>query len=401
MRDQIRKLNDELFDEIVRLRRTIHQNPELAFEERETARLVTETLAPLGLDVRTGVAKTGVVATLEGGSRGPTVALRADMDALPIEEQNEFDFASKNPGRMHACGHDAHTSSLLGTAAILHSIRDDLRGTVRFIFQPSEERIPGGAKPMIEEGVLKGENGSSQPSAIFGQHVQPDLPAGKIGVRSGMYMASSDELYVTVHGEGGHAAAPHILETDVTLAASHIVVALQSVISRHSPPDVPSVLTIGRLIADGATNVIPERARLEGTFRSMNEEWRFRAHDLIRQVVAHTAEALGATAEIEIAVGYPALYNHPEPTAFVRSAAVEYVGSDNVVDLDLWYAAEDFAWYLREIPGSFYRIGTRNEDQGIIHGLHTPKFTIDEEALRVAPGFMAYVVWKYLAEAAA
>jgi hippurate hydrolase len=250
---------------------------------------------------------------------------------------------------------------------------------------------------MIEEGVL--ENGS-RVQAIFGQHVQPDISAGKIGVRSGMYMASTDEIYITVHGKGGHAAAPHLLGTDTVLAASHIVVALQTLISRHCPPDVPSVLSIGRFIADGATNVIPERARLEGTFRSMNEEWRFRAHDLIRMVAVNTAEAFGARAEVDIMVGYPELYNDPEKTNFVRSTASSYVGEENVVDLERWYASEDFAWYLREVPGTFYRIGTRNEKKGIVHGLHTPRFTIDEEALRVAPGFMAFLTWKYLSDSA-
>lgn len=252
---------------------------------------------------------------------------------------------------------------------------------------------------MIEEGAL-GEIEGTRPEVIFGQHVQPDLEAGKIGVRGGMYMASTDEIYITVRGTGGHAAAPHLLETDPTLVASHILVALQTVISRHCPPDVPSVLTIGRLIADGATNIIPDRARMEGTFRSMDEDWRFHAHDHIRRVAERTAEAFGATAEVEIVVGYPALYNDPSSTRFVRSAAEEYVGPDRVVELDLWYASEDFAWYLRELPGSFYRIGTRNEDKGIVHGLHTSRFTIDEDALRVSPGFMAYLVWKYLTEKA-
>ena len=392
MLEQIKQLNEEFFGEIVRLRRAIHRNPELAFEERETARLVIETLEPLGLDLRTGVAKTGIVATLEGAHPGPTVALRGDMDALPIQEENGFDFVSRNPGKMHACGHDAHTSSLLGTAMILARLRDSLHGSVRFLFQPSEERLPGGAKPMIAEGALAGPAG---PKAIFGQHVQPDLPAGTIGVRDGMYMASADEIYITVRGTGGHAAGPHLLKTDAVLVASHIVVALQSVISRHCPPDVPSVLTIGRVIADGATNVIPERARLEGTFRAMDETWRFRAHDLIRRIVEHTAAAFGAEADLEVQVGYPALYNHADETEFVRSAAAEYVGRDRIVELDRWYASEDFAWYLKELPGTFYRIGTGNREKGIVHGLHTSRFTIDEEALRVAPGFMAYVAARY------
>ena len=394
MLEQIKQLNEDYFGEIVRLRRTIHQNPELAFEERETARLVIDTLEPLGFDLRTGVARTGIVATLEGAHPGPTVALRGDMDALPIQEENEFDFVSKNAGKMHACGHDAHTSSLLGTAMILARLRDSLHGSVRFLFQPSEERLPGGAKPMIAEGAL---SGPAAPKAIFGQHVQPDLPAGTIGVRDGMYMASADEIYISVRGTGGHAAGPHLLKTDAVLVASHIVVALQSVISRHCPPDVPSVLTIGRVVADGATNVIPERARLEGTFRAMDETWRFRAHDLMRRIVEHTASAFGAEADLDVQVGYPALYNHAEETDFVRSAAGEYVGTDRVVELDRWYASEDFAWYLKELPGTFYRIGTGNEERGIVHGLHTSRFTIDEEALRVAPGFMAYVAARYTA----
>jgi len=397
MRERVRQLNEEIYLDVVGLRRHIHQNPELAFEEQETARLVVDTLKPMGYRLREGVAGTGVVATLEGTRPGPTVALRADMDALPIHEENDLPFASRNEGKMHACGHDAHTSSLLGTAMILDRIREQLSGSVRLIFQPAEERLPGGARPMIEEGVLDLDDGS-RAEVIFGQHVQPDLEAGSIGVRSGTYMASTDEIYITVGGTGGHAAGPHLLETDPTLVASHIVVALQSVISRQCPPDVPSVLTIGRLIADGATNVIPEKARMEGTFRSMDEVWRFRAHELIRRIAEHTARAHGATADVDIVVGYPALFNHPEAAGFVRGAAEEYVGAERVIDLDRWYASEDFAWYLREIPGAFYRIGTRNEEKGIVHGLHTPRFTIDEEALRTSPGFMAYLVWKYLAK---
>ncbi len=395
MIDTIKALNDEIFEDVVRLRRAIHRNPELALEEHETARLVQQTLALLDLDVRTGVAQTGIVATLRGGQPGPTLMLRADMDALPIQEANDFDFASQNPGRMHACGHDAHTSSLLGTAMILSRLRDHVHGTVRFLFQPSEERLPGGARVMIEEGALAADAAGPAPEVAFGQHVTPELPVGTIGLRSGMYMASADEIYLTVKGQGGHAAGPHKLRSDAVLVASHLVVALQSVISRHCPPDVPSVLSIGRFIADGATNIIPETARLEGTFRAMDETWRFQAHGLIRRVAEHTVQAFGADLDLEIKVGYPALYNHPAPTTFLREAAHAYVGEENIVDLDLWFASEDFAYYLREVPGSFYRLGTGNEAKGIVHGLHTPRFTIDEEALRLGPGFMAYMAWRY------
>lgn len=394
MVDDLKRLSDSLFPRVVAWRRALHQRPELAFEEHETARFVAEQLAPLGLDVQTGVAQTGVVATVEGALPGPTLALRADMDALPIHEQNTFSFASEVPGKMHACGHDAHTASLLGTAHLLHALRDRLRGRVRLLFQPSEEKLPGGAKVMMEEGALEA-GATPAPEVIFGQHVQPELPAGQIGVCSGMYMASADELYLSVCAEGGHAAAPHQLRADAVLVAAHLVVALQSVVSRNCPPGVPSVLSIGRVLAEGATNVLPETARLEGTFRALDEAWRFRAHDLIRRVAEHTAQAFGATVEVEVRVGYPALYNHPDPTAFVRAAAHAYVGPENTVELEPWFASEDFAFYLQAVPGAFYRIGTRNEAAGIVHGLHTPRFTIDEEALRIAPGFMAYLALTY------
>ncbi|QXD15502.1 amidohydrolase [Rhodocaloribacter litoris] len=400
MRDRIRALADEVFPEVVRLRRAIHRNPELAFEEHETARLVAETLAPLPLEVQTGVARTGVVATLRGGRPGPTLALRADIDALPIHEENTFDFASQNPGKMHACGHDAHTASLLGTAMILARLKDDFPGTVRFLFQPSEEKLPGGAPAMIEAGVLAAGPGYPAPEAVYGQHVRPELRAGQIGVRAGWFMASADELYLTVRAAGGHAAEPHRLPGDAVLVAAHLVVALQSVISRHRPPGVPSVLSLGRLVADGATNVLPATARLEGTFRAMDEAWRLRAHDLIRRVAVHTAAAHGAEVDVDLVVGYPALYNDPAAAARVRDAAIDYAGAENVVDVEPWYAAEDFAYYLHQVPGCFYLLGVGNPEAGITHALHTSRFTIDEEALRLGPGFMAYLAWRHATEAA-
>ena len=396
MRDRVKQLADDVFSDVVRLRRTIHQRPELAFEEHETARLVKETLQPLdGIKLREGVAQTGLVATLDGEKPGPSLLLRADMDALPIHEETGLDFASDHEGVMHACGHDAHTSSLLGTAMILSRMRSQLAGTVRLLFQPSEEKLPGGAKTMIEEGVLEDHAHGPAPKAVFGQHVAPDLEAGKIGVRSGMYMASADEVYITVRAEGGHAASPHELRGDAVVAAAQVVTALQSVVSRHRPPGTPSVLSIGRFIADGATNVIPETARLEGTFRAMDEEWRFRAHALIERVAAHTAEAHGAQAEVTLQTGYPALYNHEAETQIVHEAAQKYVGKENTVTLDRWYAGEDFAYYLQKRPGAFYRLGTRNENCDIVHGLHTPCFDIEEEALRTGSGFMAFLALHY------
>ena len=396
MIDAIKATAEDVFPEVVDLRRTLHRHPELSGEEHQTARRVAERLRPLDLEVRTGLPSsigTGVVATLDGGRPGPTLLLRGDMDALPIREETGLEFASENEGVMHACGHDVHTSSLLGAALILARHREDVCGQVRFCFQPHEERLPGGAKAMIEEGLLEATNGAPAPAAAFGQHVKPGLPAGTIGVRSGWAMASTDEIYVTVEGEGGHAATPHELAADATYVASEIVVALQSIISRHCPPGVPSVLTIGRLVADGATNVIPPTARLEGTFRAMDEDWRFRAHDLIRRVATRTAEAHGATADVELRVGYPALFNHEAPTALVREAATDYLGPDRVVEADRWFAGEDFAYVLRECPGTFYQLGAGTDE-----GLHTARFAADEEALRVGPGFMAYLAWRYGAE---
>lgn len=396
MLDSIRAHADDVFADVVSLRRTFHRHPELGLEEHETAARIADTLHDLDLDaVRTGIHHTGVMGTLQGGKPGPTLLLRADIDALPIQEKTGLPFASEREGRMHACGHDAHTASLLGVAMILSELRDEFPGAIRFCFQPTEEKIPGGAKFMIAEGVLEADDTSDKVDAAFGQHVMPNVPAGHIGVRPGAFMASADEIHVTIHGEGGHAALPHELATDATYVACEVVTALQSIVSRHSPPGVPSVLTMGRLVADGATNVIPETAHLKGTFRAMDEDWRFRAHQLIHQIITKTAEAHGATAEVDLKVGYPAVYNHEAEATLVRQAAVEYVGEERTVDLDRWYAGEDFAYFLQECPGTFYGLGVRNEDKGIVHGLHTPQFTLDEEALRVGPGFMAYVAWAY------
>jgi len=376
---------NEIFDSVVDVRRTLHRHPELSGEERETARRVAERLRGLDLDdVQTGINGHGVVATLDGAKPGPTLLLRADMDALPIQEETELDFASEADGVMHACGHDVHTASLLGTAALLARHRDALRGQVRFCFQPHEERLPGGAKGMIDEGVLDGVD------AAFGQHVKPDLPPGTIGVRPGWAMASADEVYVTVNGDGGHAGSPHELDTDATYVAAQILSGLQSVISRHCPPGTPSVLTIGRLVADGATNVIPATARLEGTFRAMGEDWRHRAHGLLRRVATRTAEAHGAAADVDVRTGYPALRNHEAEATLVADAAHDYVGPDRTVDADRWFAGEDFAYFLQERPGAFYQLGVGSE-----HGLHTSGLTVDEEALRTSTGFMAYLAWRY------
>lgn len=398
MRDVIQSLAADLFPEVVRLRRTLHRRPELGFEVHETARLVAQTLRETpGWEVTAGVGKTGVVAHLPGGRPGPTLALRADMDALPITEATGLDFASETEGVMHACGHDAHTASLLGTAMILSSVRDDLPGTVRLLFQPNEEKLPGGAPAMIKDGALETMDNYEAPTAILGQHVFPDLPAGTLGVRSGDFMASADEVVLTIRGEGGHAAAPHHLSADAVLVQAHVLTALQAVVARHRSPDVPSVLSFGLVEARGATNVIPETVRLEGTFRSMDEDWRFRAHELITRTAEKTAEALGATCEVEVRVGYPALTNNPSLADLVASAAREYVGATRTIEVPRWYASEDFAYYTQHRPGCFFVLGVGNEAKGITYGLHTPRFTIDEEALRTGAGFMAYAAWRWLA----
>ena len=385
MTDRIRPLADEAFGDVVRVRRALHRRPELGFEEHETAALIARELRALGVEPIEGVARTGVVAHIEGERSGPTVALRADIDALPITEATGLDYASEREGVMHACGHDAHTAMLLGAARVLTEMRGELAGTVRLLFQPSEEKLPGGATVMIEDGALGAMGDAAAPTRIFGQHVFPELPSGTLGVRAGAFMASADELYLTVHGQGGHAAAPHTL-VDPVLAQAHILTALQSVIARNRPPGVGSLLSFGRVEAEGATNVIPDAVRLVGTFRSMDEDWRFQAHRLIERVATHTAEALGATCEVRIEVGYPALHNDAAAAAYARETAVALVGEDRVIDLPAWYASEDFAWYTQRLPGAFTVLGVGGPGAA---GLHTPLLDLDEAAMRTGTAFLA------------
>jgi amidohydrolase len=366
--------------DLVAWRRHLHRYPELSYQERETAAFVARTLNALGVRCETGVGDTGVVGYVEGEDATRTVALRADMDALPINEANETEYCSTRPGVMHACGHDAHTACLLGAAAILQAIRPPVN--VKLIFQPGEEKLPGGATLMMRDGAL------NDVRHIIGQHVMPLIPAGKVGVRSGKYMASSDEIYLTVRGRGGHGAQPH-LGIDPIAIAAQIVVATQQLVSRRADPRMPTVLTFGKIIAHGATNVIPNEVYLEGTFRTFDETWRETAHKLLRQMVESIAEGMGAVADLQIVQGYPTLYNDPELTAQCRTVMERYVGRENVVEVDLWPASEDFAYYTQQTSGLFYRLGTRNESKGIVHGLHTPRFDIDETALEIGAGLMA------------
>ena len=377
------------------MRRHIHAHPELSFEEQETSAYVKERLQALGMEVQTGFAGTGLVGLIygekrEGDAESKTIALRADMDALPITEANEVPYKSTRKGVMHACGHDVHTASLLGTARILNELRAHFSGTVKLIFQPAEERVPGGASLRIRDGALE----RPHVAAIFGQHVLPYLETGKVGIRSGMYMASADEIYIRVKGKGGHAAHPATFVDPIAITAQ-ILVGLQQVVSR-ADPRIPSVLSFGTIRGEGATNIIPDEVYVEGTFRTMDEAWRAKAHQKIESIIQLTAKAFGATAELEIRKGYPVLHNDEALSDRGRQFLEEYVGKENVVDLDLWMAAEDFAWYTHVVPGCFYRLGTRNEAKGIVHGLHTPLFDVDEEALRLSIGLMAWVALREL-----
>ncbi|MFD2516262.1 M20 family metallopeptidase [Pontibacter locisalis] len=384
--DRVKQLAQEYAPDAVQVRRHIHANPELSFEEHNTAAYVRQVLESYGI-ASVSLAETGVVALIEGKNpEKKVIALRADLDALPIVEANEVAYKSKSTGVMHACGHDVHTSSLLGTARILQNLKEEFEGTIKLIFQPGEEKFPGGASIMIKEGVLQ----NPAPSGIVGQHVFPMLPAGKVGFRSGMYMASADEIYITVKGKGGHAAMPE-MNIDPVLIASHLIVALQQIVSRHASPKVPSVLSFGKIEAKGATNVIPDEVKIEGTFRTMNEEWRKEAHKKIKKLAEGLCESMGGSCEIDIKNGYPFLKNDPELNERARAAAENYLGQDNVVDLDLWMGAEDFAYYSQEVPACFYRLGTRNEERGIVSGVHTPTFDIDEAAMETGIGLMAFV----------
>ncbi len=390
--ERIRLRAKELLPEITAWRRHFHAHPELAFNEVETAKFISERLREMGIPHTMGIAKTGLLGIIEG--RNPlvrVVALRADMDALPMREQSKHDFASRQEGVMHACGHDAHMASLLGAASILNELREEWEGTVKLIFQPSEEKYPGGASVMIREGVLE----NPRVDCMFGQHVLPTLQAGKVGMRAGMYMASTDEIYLTVKGRGGHAATPE-LNVDPVLIAAHILVALQQIVSRNAVPSIPSVLSFGRVLANGRTNVIPDEVIMEGTFRTYSETWRKEAHEKIRHLASTLAESMGGSCEVFIDPGYPYLVNDEATTNNAFADAQEYLGKENVEILDLRMTAEDFAYYSQQRPSCFYRLGVRNDEKGCTANLHTATFDIDEDALETGAGLMAWLAYREL-----
>lgn len=387
LKDKIKSLAKAYKEEVIGNRRHLHANPELSYSEFKTAAFVKEKLQSMGITEIEQKANTGWAALIKGKNPDKkVVALRADMDALPIIEANDVPYKSQNEGVMHACGHDAHTASLLGAAKILNEVKEDFEGTIKLIFQPGEEVVPGGASLMIKDKVLE----NPKPAGIIGQHVMPFIDAGKVGFRKGIYMASADEIYVTVKGKGGHGAMPETL-IDPVLIASHMIVALQQVVSRAASPKIPSVLSFGKVEALGATNVIPNEVKIQGTFRTLNEEWRAKAHEKMLQIAHGIVEGMGGELDFEIRKGYPFLQNDPELTDRSQNAAIEYLGKENVLDLDIWMAAEDFAYYSQEINGCFYRLGTRNESKGITSGVHTPTFDIDEESLEIGSGLMAWL----------
>ena len=374
------------FSEVREIRRHLHAHPELSYQEHNTASFVAEKLASWGITFETGIAGTGIVAIIKGEQPGGRcIALRADMDALPIQEINETVYKSKNDGVMHACGHDVHTSCLLGAARILHDLRSQWAGTLKLIFQPGEEKNPGGASIMVKEGVLE----NPKPEAIFALHVYPQMPAGTAGFREGRYMASADEIYITIEGRGGHAALPHQTIDPISIAAL-VITGLQQVVSRKSNPLIPSVLTFGKIQGGFATNVIPDKVEILGTFRTMDETWRYEAHKWIKEFIEHTCTAYGAKATVEIPPGYPSLSNDPAITAKATLWAKEYLGTEQVYDLDMRMSSEDFSFYTQHIPGCFFRIGTSRNGQEFTAPVHNARFDVDEDSLMTGMGLMAW-----------
>ena len=393
VKDSVKLLAKKYKKAIIDIRRDLHQHPELSFKEFDTSKRIVKILKANKISHKSGYAKTGIVAIIKGkGSSKKTIALRADIDALPIAETNKVKYKSKHKGVMHACGHDVHTASLLGCIMILNELKDHFSGTVRCIFQPGEELLPGGASLLIKEGVLK----NPKPQTILGQHVHPPLRVGKVGFRPGMYMASADEIYVTVKGKGGHAALPeHVI--DPVLIASNLVVSLQQIVSRKAPPSIPTVLSFGKINSTGgATNIIPDEVKLEGTFRTFDESWRKQAHKLMKKLAEQLAKSMGGSCNFDIRNGYPHLYNNPKLTVKLKEAAEQYLGKKNVVDLPARMTSEDFAFYSHMIPATFYRLGTGNPDKGITSPVHTSTFNIDEDALEVGSGLMAWLAIQQL-----
>ncbi|MDD2793992.1 MAG: M20 family metallopeptidase [Sediminibacterium sp.] len=386
LNEKIKQLAKQYAPDLIGVRRHLHANPELSYQEFKTADYVKARLTEMGIAFET-IAATGVLGIIKGKHPDSRViALRADMDALPIVEENDVPYKSLNKGVMHACGHDVHTTILLGAAKILHELKHEWEGTVKLLFQPGEERNPGGASYMIKDGALE----NPKPAGIVGLHVHPGLNIGQLSFRKGRVMASADEIYMTIRSKGGHAAAPH-LTADTILIASHLIVSLQQIISRNNNPTSPSVLSICSIQGGSTTNVIPSEVKLMGTFRAMDEAWRYKAHELIRKVAVGVVESMGAELDLHIDVGYPTVDNDPAFTQEAWKLAEDFMGREHVEETELRMGAEDFGYYTQVIPGCFYRLGVRNEAKGIVHQVHTPRFDIDENAIETGVGMMAYL----------
>lgn len=385
LQQKIKELSSAYANEFIEVRHHLHAHPELSYQEFETSEFIQQKLKEYNIPFVIK-ATTGVIGVIEGKNPGSRiVALRADMDALPIKEENDVPYRSTKEGVMHACGHDVHTTCLLGAAKILSQTKDDWEGTVKLIFQPGEERNPGGASLLIKEGVLE----DPKPQCIFGMHVNPQLEIGNLSFRAGKVMASADEIFITIKGKGGHAAAPH-LTTDTILVTAQLIVSLQQIISRNNDPLSPSVLSITSVQGGNTTNVIPTEVKLMGTFRAMNEEWRYKAHELIKKQTKELVSAMGAEADVLIDVGYPCVFNNEELNPIARKIAEDYMGEENVSETEIRMGAEDFGFYTQKLPGCFFRLGTANKEKGISAGVHTPVFNIDERAIETGIGIMAY-----------
>ena len=386
MVEKIKALAKQYAPEFIAIRHHLHAHPELSYQEFETSKFIQEKLAAWSIPFEIK-ATTGVIGLIKGKSpENRIVALRGDMDALPIQEENEVSYKSLNNGVMHACGHDVHTTCLLGAAKILNELKNEWSGTVKLIFQPGEEKNPGGASLLIKEGVLD----NPRPSSIFGLHVHPGLPVGRMSFRSGKVMASADELYLTIKGRGGHAASPHLC-IDPILIASHLVVSLQQIVSRNNNPHNPTVLSITAFNGGSTTNVIPNEVKLKGTFRAMDEDWRFKAHDLIRRTATNLVHSMGGELDLLIDVGYPSVYNNEALNDVAIEKATAYIGKENVEETEKRMGAEDFGYYSQQIPGCFFRLGVMNTEKGITAGVHTPTFNIDESAIETGMGMMAWL----------
>ena len=390
---KIKNLAAEYFEEIQAIRQHIHAHPELSFQEFETSKFVQQKLSEWKIPFTPNIAKTGIVAILrsEKNADKKVIALRSELDALPIQEKNNCSYASQNEGVMHACGHDVHTACLLGAAKILNELRSEWQGTVKLIFQPSEEKEPGGASVMIAEGVLE----NPKVEKILALHVHPSMTMGKTGFRSGLYMASADEIYITAKGKGGHGALPQNC-VDTVLMASQIIVSLQQIVSRNAYPIIPTVLSFGKFIANGATNVIPDEVRMEGTLRTMDEKWRKEIHRRINEIAKGIAQSMGGDVVVEISNGYPCLINDFAVTELSKKNAQEFLGKENVEELDLRMTAEDFSFFAQKIPACFFRLGTACKDGSRSSAVHTATFDVDEKALEIGAGLMAYQAMQHL-----